>query len=288
MRALLVLLCFAGTAYADATADVTKAFDAFVDSVAAKKTKPASAGVELFMIPDAQYMDQPPIPDSFEGIEGMLDKPKVTIVQVELSPSGRSAWVAAEVSAHVARRDKKTPVNEALRVSAFFALDAKAGWQLKATAWSTAEPNQPLEGMGCGMAKDEWHIETKITKAALPVVKALWGGFGYEDKGGVVSVMSDDKKAVLFGSAAGEKLTGGAAIKKIFKKWGNLHMQGDNIETPSAFAGIGPDGELAWVGTAVWAQDKFCTIYRTFFVLAKEAGGWKVVHQHYAERYRGF
>ena len=54
-------------------------------------------------------------------------------------------------------------------------------------------------------------------------------------------------------------------------------------EKPAACGAIGPDGEMMWIGMSVYAPRQFCTAYRTLFVLAKEAGGWKIVHHHYSQ-----
>jgi ketosteroid isomerase-like protein len=92
--------------------------------------------------------------------------------------------------------------------------------------------------------------------------------------------MTDSGNAVLFGPNA--TTVGGAAIKNVFKRWkvtGPWHEPGKEL---SARAGLVPGGELAWMALEIGGPPEQCTDFRSFFVLAVEDGGWKLVHQHYS------
>ena len=124
MIAVLVVMCAglsARTAAAGPDADVTKAFTAFVEGVAAGKADPPS--LELFLYPTEE--------DGTKDealLKAMLSAPKVKVLQVMVSPSGKSAWIAAEIPAKVPVPGKK-PRAEVLRATAFFIHDG-VGWQI--------------------------------------------------------------------------------------------------------------------------------------------------------------
>jgi hypothetical protein len=58
---------------------------------------------------------------------------------------------------------------------------------------------------------------------------------------------------------------------------GPWHEPGKEL---SARAGLA--GELAWMVMEIGGPPDQCTDFRAFFVLAPEAGGYKLVHQHYS------
>jgi ketosteroid isomerase-like protein len=117
---------------------------------------------------------------------------------------------------------------------------------------------------------------------AMPAIDGMQGG----DRGPLLKLLSDDPSALALGSAASERFSGGAAIKAVFKKWFITfgYGEGEDKSIP-ARAGLGAGGELMWMYVATMSHAQ-CTQYRTFLVLAKEAAGWRIVHQHYSERIR--
>ncbi len=281
--ALTLLFLAASTAHADPAADVTKAFTAFVDGVAA--TGKPSAGVELLITP---FRDSAPVATDLSTLKGVLDKPKVKITKLVVSNSGKSAWLLGDVTARLSRNGKVK--SDVLRASAVLELDGSA-WRVRATAWSATMPNRRLEG--CGMIDFEMDVASDVPKDLIAPVKAVadayqampsveGGPIGGGDRAPLLELLSDDPNAVTLGSAVGERFTGGAAIKALFQKW-NITLvsgAGGDKSIPVRARATG-DGELVWIylGTMSHAQ---CTHYRTIIVLAKQAAGWRIVHQHFA------
>jgi len=288
MRQLLVVLVvvgLAGTAHADANADVTKAFTTFIEGVAAKKA--AMKGVDTFIPPGSDETSDEdgtvlPVPSDVDDVGSTIASPKLKVTKVMVSKSGKSAWLAGELPGSILR--KKKIKKEPLRVSGFLANDGKA-WQVTAIHFSTGEPDRKTDMCG---ARDDWRPKPSIPKALQPTVKDIMTALegDYLSEGGVktdkfVKLLSDDKNAVLIGSAPKEVFTGGAKIKGMFKKW-KISSQSADGDTIYARGAQGPDGEMMWISTGIVAPVEFCTSYRTLFVLAKESAGWRIVHQHYS------
>jgi ketosteroid isomerase-like protein len=272
---LVIVAAFAPSARAQAApdADVKAAFTAFVDSVAAGKV-PSS--VELFVGPSTDDNDAQP--EDMAPIKKLFDKPKVTFAATVLSPGGASAWVAAEITGKVPHDGKIK--KESLRASAVLVKDGGA-WSVRAAHISIAQKNEVPDD--CGALTYEWEFERSVPKELEAPVKAVLEAIDSSDTKKLLSFLSDDKKAFVYGSAPKEKFVGGAKIKGIFKKWnvGLLYWDHDNPDPPSR-AGATPDGNLLWM-TAATMVPSMCTSYRTFIVLAKEPAGWRIVHQHYSE-----
>jgi hypothetical protein len=272
--AVLAVLAVPAVTAAAPDADVKAAFTTFVDGVAAGK--PLPAGVELF-IPPGHDGGEPVVGDLAQT-RGLLDKGKPKVLAVVVSPGGGSAWLAAEIPGKVPR-DKKVK-KETIRASAFLVKDG-AAWAVRALHWSTGEKN--VVDDGCGALDFEWSFEGAVAPKLETTVKAVLNAFDDQDTASLVALLSDDKRAFVFGSAPREKFVGGPRIKSLFKKWnvGLLYWNRDEPGLPSR-AGIAPDGELMWM-TAGTMVTRMCTSYRTFLVLAKEPAGWRIVHQHYSE-----
>lgn len=276
---LAVLVVVAGglhAAHAQAApdAEIKAAFTAFVDGVAAGKPLPAT--VELFTPP--AYDGGEPRPGDLAPIRKLLDKPRVKVLTVVASPGKSSAWVAAEITAKVPRDGK--PKKESLRASAFLVKDGDA-WTVRATHWSAGVKNERIEA--CGALTFEWEVERGVpAKAEAPVKAVLEALESYDEPKPLVGLLSDDARAFVFGSAPRETFKGGAKIKALFRKWNvKLLFWDKDVAGLPARAGFAPDGELLWMTTATM-YTKMCTSYRTFFVLAKEKAGWRIVHQHYS------
>ena len=269
-----VMVAGTGSARAGADADVTRAFTAFVDGVAAGKPEPP--GLEAFLTPTDDDLVQ-----GGPALRAMLKAPKVKVLQVVVSKGGTSAWLAAEIPAQVPVAGKK-PRADTLRATAFLTFDG-ASWTVRSAHWSLAVKNAVPEMCG---AIDEWRVEPDVPAALLPAVKKVLEVLDEDKPASFVGLLSDDKRALVFGSAPRETFVGGAKIKGVFKKWSVSlpYWDRDDPALPAA-AGVGPDGELAWIDTGV-AYFKLCATYRTTFVLAREKAGWKIVHQHYSEPVR--
>jgi hypothetical protein len=282
----MVILGASGVAHADANADVTAAFGTFIDSVATGKA--SLSNVDVFIPPDKLDTDAEAgmvsdhVPSDLAATKGMIASSKLKVTKVVVSKGGKSAWIAGEVSGKVERKGKKK--TEPIRVSAFMVNDGKA-WSVKATHWSTGEPDVKTEM--CGMM-ESWNVKANIPKDTDATVKsiftALEGDWAME--GGVkytpakfAKLLSDDKNAVVIGSAPKELFVGGAKIKSVFKKW-QISADKDGYHARSA---LGPDGEMMFVAMSITAPPQLCTAYRTLFVLAKESGGWRIVHHHYSQ-----
>jgi ketosteroid isomerase-like protein len=271
MRWVLALMVMVRVVHADPAADVTKAFQGFVERAGVSEP-----GLELFIPPGDDGPAQndfvwPPVPPDATYATDYLKTPKVSIQKLVVSPSGSSAWLAGEI-----RNAKPRPT---LRASALLVKDDK-GWHVRATHWSLPKKDDDLSGgdIGCGALSYEWHIKPGTPAPLRATVVEIVNAFG----GTLGSVLSDDKNAHLFGSAPGETFTGGAAIKNVFKTWkvtGPWHEPGKDL---SARAGLVPGGDLAWMVLEIGGAPEQCTDFRTFFVLAREDSGWKLVHQHYS------
>ncbi len=270
---MIVVAAGAAPAAAGVEADVTRAFAAFVDGVAAGKPLPAS--LEVFVVPDHRGE---PLPDDLGPVRAMLVAPKLKVLQVMASASGRSAWIAAEIPVRAAVEGKKARA-DVLRASAFLAFDG-AAWTVRAAHWSLAVKNVVPEM--CGDTGAPWSV-ADVPAALIPAVTQVLQVLDEDKPASFVRIMSDDKRALVFGSAPKETFVGGAKIKGVFKKW-SVALPGWDREDPAlpASAGVGPDGELAWMATRV-TYFKLCDNYRALLVMAKEKGAWKLVHQHYSE-----
>jgi hypothetical protein len=281
-----ILVGVSGVARADANADVTKAFGAFIDSVATGKA--STSGVDVFITPAHDETDDngvaAPVPSDLSDVKAMIASSKLKVTKVVASKGGKSAWIAGEISGSVERKGKKK--KEPIRVSAFLVSSDK-GWAVKATHWSTGEPDVKTDM--CGMM-EPWRVSPNVPKDTEATVKAMFTALAsdWAEEGGVKytpakfqKLLSDDKNAVAIGSAPKEVFASGAKIKSIFKKW-EISANLDEGK-PNARAAMGPDGEMMFVAMSITAPPQLCTAYRTLFVLAKESGGWKIVHHHYSQ-----
>ncbi len=276
MRSALVLaaVAIASPARADTKADVTAAFTAFVNAYAADN--PQLGKIELLM--ETQGADEESLPVPAKITQG-LQQPKVQkVVRVVVSGSGKSAWVAAELAARAQAVDKWKP--ETVRASAVLVLDGKA-WRVAAADFSVAMVERPAPP-GCGNASNQWEAPQKTPKALEPLVRQTMNAVG--DAKQFAAAMSDSKDALLYGTSPGETFSGGAAIRKIFQKW-HVSAWTPADEPPHAVAGTSSDGELVWLAVPIMAPIQMCSMYRGFFVLAKEGNAWKIVHQHYSLPY---
>jgi hypothetical protein len=288
MLVAVVVLGGSGVAHADANADVTAAFGAFVDGVTTGKA--SLTGVDVFITPDkTESTDEDfvvaRVPSDLSTTKAMVASSKLKVTKVSVSKGGKSAWIAGELGGKVERKGKKK--TEPIRVSAFMVNDGKA-WSVKATHWSTGEPDVKTDM--CGMM-DPWNITPNIPKDTDATVKGMFTALegDWMMEGGVKltpakfqKLLSDDKNAVAIGSAPKEVFVGGAKIKSVFKKW-QISASKDSEDKYYARAAIGPDGEMMFVAMGIVAPPQLCTTYRTLFVLAKESGGWKIVHHHYSQ-----
>ncbi len=278
MRAWLVVSAVFLTAAAAAPAhagdpEVTAALTAFITDLDAGK--PIAARTELFIPPDNDNGQAPLDP---AALPAMLDKPKIKVLAAVLSPGGLSGWAAAEVSASVPRGGKLK--KESLRVSAVLSKDGGA-WNVRAAHWSATVKNEVPDM--CGALTFEWLFESSVPKALEPPVKAVLEAFDAGKPAAVSALLSDDPRALAFGSAPKETFAGGKKVKGVFKKWkvNLLYWDRDEPKLPSR-AGATTDGALLWM-TVATSVPKLCTSYRTLVVLAKEPAGWRIVHQHFSE-----
>ena len=241
-------------AHASPQTDVTRTFQAFVD--AAGDSDPAA--LELFIPPQGDSPDEhfewAPLPKDRGEARGYLDKPKVAVKKLAISPSGTSAWLAADI---------KNATNP-LRASAFLVKDAK-GWHITAAAWSRATtPTKPAQ---CKSLAFEWRPKAQVPDAAREPVLAVMKTFGH-----------DFTKAM----APGGVIFGVGTAPPDFATWkvtGPWHEAGNAL---SARANIAPDGQLAWMAVEVGGPAELCTDFRAFYVVAKDKTGWHIVHQHYS------
>lgn len=280
----LAIALFVSTAHADSKADVTQSFASFIDAVATQKPAP----VELFIVPGYDDQDDKtpetrlPVPADLADTRAVIASSKLKVARVVVSAGGKSAWIAGEIAGRVDKK-KTAPI----RVSAFLAKDDK-GWHVVATHWSMGVKDVKTEM--CGL-RDPWKLVPSVPKNAAPLVKLVFDALEPSDfQAGVgpifdtskfTKILSDDKNAYAIGSAPKEMFAG-AKIKAVFKKW-KLQAETGEAGTYPARAGLGPDGELAWIAMGVIGPDELCVSYRTLMVLAKEPTGWKIVHQHYSQ-----
>jgi ketosteroid isomerase-like protein len=302
MRDLLVLAVISAAsvasvesvAHASPQSDVTRTFQAFVD--AAGNSEPAA--LELFIPPQGDSPDEhfewAPLPKDRGEARGYLEQPKVVVKKLAISPSGTSAWLAADIknasradttsvgradttnagradTTNAGRADTKNAggadtksAGKPLRASAFLVKDDK-GWHVTAAAWSrAATPAKPAQ---CKSLAFEWRPKAQVPAAAREPVLAVLKLLGH-----------DFTKAM----APGGVIFGVGAAQPDFGKWkitGPWHEAGNEL---SARANIAPDGQLAWMAVEVGGPAEQCTDYRAFYVVAKDKGAWRIVHQHYS------
>lgn len=262
MRALIILIGLASVAHATPAGDVTKAFQGFVETAGTAEPK-----LEVFIPPQGDSPEDnawPVLPKDKGEVRGYLDHPKVVVRKLVVSTSGTSAWLAADI---------KNAKLDALRASAVLVKTDKT-WHVVATAWSRATAPRPVQA--CKVMQFEWRPKAVVPAEARPAVLAVMKALN--PSADFTSVMSDSGNAVLF--APNATTVGGGAVKTVFKKWkvtGPWHEPGKEL---SAHAGRA--GDLAWMVMEIGGPPDQCTDYRTFFVLAPDDGGWKLVHQHYS------
>jgi ketosteroid isomerase-like protein len=262
MRWVLALVLMVQVAHASPAGDVTKAFQSFVETAGTAEPR-----LEVFIPPQGDSPEDnhwPVLPKDKGEVRGYLDHPRVVVKKLVVTKSGASAWLAADI--HNAKL-------EALRASAVLVKDGTS-WHVIATAWSRATEPPTVET--CKVMQFEWRPKAQVPVEARPavisVMKALNPSASFTD------VMTDSGNAVLF--TPGGTTIGGAAIKNVFKAWkvtGPWHEPGKDL---SARAGVA--GELAWMVMEIGGPPEQCTDFRSFFVLAPEDDGWKLVHQHYS------
>lgn len=265
MKALVALVVVASVAHASPARDITKSFQAFVETGGT-----GDAELALFIPPQGDSPEDrfewPVLPHDRGEALGYLDHPKVAMKKLVVSKSGASAWLAAEI-------DNKG--KDALRASAVLVKDKKV-WHVVAMHWSRATP--PRHPDACKALAFEWRPKAAVPVAARPPVIAVMKALN--PSADFTAVMTDSGNALMFGPS--DTTIGGKAIKNVFATWkvtGPWHEPGKDL---SAFANVTPDGELAWMALEVGGPSDQCTDYRTLFVLADEADGWKLVHQHYS------
>jgi hypothetical protein len=272
---VVALAAGASRARADAEDDVKDAFVGFVDDVAAGA--PLPAGLELFVTP---ITDEVPLPGDLTGLKALVPASKaIKWVSLVRSPGGRSAWLAAEIGpVGPSARAKKPPA--VIRATAVLALDG-ATWKLRAAHWSIGVKN--VKPGACGALAFEWNLDPAVPPVLAPAVALVLEALDSGKPAAFGRLLSDDKKAEVFGSAPKETFVGGAKIKGVFKKWSVSlpYWDRDDPALP-ARAGATADGELMWMAVGV-AYFRLCTSYRTMFVMAREKGAWRIVHQHYSE-----
>jgi hypothetical protein len=265
LAAAIVVLLATTTARADVTAEVTKDYTAWITDLAAGK----QPGVEIFVGPEGDSAHT----DTFDDLGKLLVKHQLSGITVVPAKSGSSAWLVADLAAQAPATKKAVTV----RTSAFLVHDDK-GWHVRAAHWSVARVDDVMPPeMGCGMLGFEWELAGHPAKDADPIAKTAIAAL-HDSK--LTSLLSDDKRAIVIGSAPKERFTGGAAIKKVFAKW-ELFSPYTADERP-VYAGVGPGGDLAWIVLPVTGPPKVCTQYRALWVLQKEGASWKLVHQHYS------
>ena len=266
MRALtIVIVMFAASPVrADAPQDVTHSFQAFVDGIAANK--PDVAGVDVLISPWGWTVA--PDAATIAALHDQLVKPRLAKVVVFATPT--AAWLAADVSAVLPSINGGGGGPGVLRASAVLDHDAK-GWHVRVAQLSRAAANDatPHERCETTMPSD---IEAGATSTpAQAAIDAL-------DAGKLSTVISTDKQALMIGSAPNERLTG-PAIAKLFTK---LVIERSPRDGKKAAFRAGSAGDLVWVVLPTWAP-KYCVEYLTLFVLRKESGSWKIIHQHYEQ-----
>jgi ketosteroid isomerase-like protein len=275
VAALAILTTRAPRAHADAKGEVLAAFANTVTAMAAGKPTP---GIEMLILPDLAYGDDAA---TRATLRAMIGKPTISTKALVVSPSGTSAWMAAEIAAKVPRDGKVR--DEPIRASAFLVRDDR-GWHVRAGHWSFAEPNQIISTCG--------DIEPWIPPAgpnaagAEDAFAALEAALHTYRPAAFVALLSDSADAFMFGTAPGESFRG-AAIKGLFKRFTLTQVSVDAGEGAPVLSGIAPDGQLLWLVAAVDPPTQYCTSYRAFYVLARERGGWRIVHQHYAVKLNG-
>jgi len=221
---------------------------------------PYADGVKI-VITDAKHASNPLL-DPTEIKLDRLQNHAENNLEVQLSRDGNTAWASVETEV-------------ALQTYRISDVVAKIGgrWRIVASVWSegvdnvkankAAQGRKPPQLAPLGGGKPDPWMEGELI---------AW-------KGGALTT-TIARKAIVFGSALGERTTDGPSFRKAwYATWAN-HV---GIE-PQKIAALAPSGTTGWVVANIILDKKTHKVpFRMFVVFDKDAdGNWQLVHVHFA------
>jgi hypothetical protein len=188
---------------------------------------------------------------------------------VATSADGSAAWVAIDLEFREfcakASCDHDPPVATG-HMTAVFDAGKPIAWNIAKIAKAKAKPPAPST------------LPRQIDAAAQDAEKMFESTIS--DPAALAKSVSDRKDVVLYGSDAGERYLGGAAVRAQLAKWKLGYKVRDGIQ-----AGATANGKVAFVAAnvdAARATDKTPTPYRMFAIYEKANDGWRLVQLQFS------
>ncbi|MCE9577820.1 MAG: nuclear transport factor 2 family protein [Deltaproteobacteria bacterium] len=255
------------------TAEMTNLMESVAeDGTASEGIKPPRLAflVESVLVDPESYAEP-------QGATGHMS-PKKTVVA--LSADKKVAWIASDLDEYQYCGD-----DSCFRDKPFGTLHATMLVELTTPIHPVAiHIAMPMTGKAQAKA-----VELGGAMSALPVEVEDGATDAVElfkqtlaDPTAMVASVSTRKDVVLYGSSAGERWVGGAAVKAQLKKWGLGMTLLDGVQ-----AGVTTGGGVAWVAANVSARaikrpkDKAMP-YRVLFLYEKVGSAWQLVQAHFS------
>jgi hypothetical protein len=259
---------------------IEQQIEAASDRAAPEEARAPYAQGARIAISDAMHASAPLV-DPTEIQLSRLQNHKENHLEVQLSHDGNTVWASVETEVSLAQygRDPDSGAavdstwTESYRISDVI---AKVGgrWRIVASAWSEGVDNAKVNK--AAQARKPPRLEPlpdgSKPDPGLEGELIAWKG------GGMDTTVA--KRAVVFGSAPGERTTDGPAFRRAwYATWVN-HV---GIE-PQELAALAPSGTTGWVIANITLDKKTYKVpFRIFVVFDKDAGGkWQLVHAHLA------
>lgn len=213
---------------------------------------------------------------------GDLDGAAATVHGVEVGGERGHAWIAYELAITTGSRTRELAITE---------LAAWIGgrWQVVAWHWARPVPDRDAERAAVlGSKPVPQVVPAKLVgpKAVDTAVRAA-----FASRAAFVEAYSDRAEGFNFGSAPGERIVGGAAIRRVF---GKLHAEIARRDGPYVVAGGAWDPAQQadpWIAVALLDAD-FTTrtragtplthTFRVLAVLLKDGAAWKLVQTQWS------
>ncbi len=201
---------------------------------------------------------------------------------IGVSPDLKAAWVADELEITITIGDQVMPLP--FRITELF-VEKDGQWLVVATAWSHAMSDaDAFKAVGEGKLPAPAAIADQIDAGAEPLAEAF--NATVNDVNAFLATIPDRDDAFVFGTAAEEKIPGGANIKAAF---GQL-VQALSVTTTKnggVRAGIAPSGTTGYIAAnldfgATVEGNKVTVPYRFMGVYINEEGAWKLVQVHFS------
>ncbi|MGN6110086.1 MAG: nuclear transport factor 2 family protein [Kofleriaceae bacterium] len=201
----------------------------------------------------------------------------------EIGQRGNHAWIAQELEIDVLGRGARRYAVTQLAA----ALDGT--WQVIAWHWAIPIPNDTAERLAAldGLAAPA--PLAGVVDGPPELVAAVRAAFA--SRRAFAEARSDDPRGFNFGSAPGERIVGGARVRKVFERLSaairardGMRIVGGGAWDPAQRAAP----EIAYVAANVdftaksRAATELTQTFRVLGVLVHEAGGWRIVQTQWS------